>query len=189
MKRLKQLRAEKGLSQARLAARAELDPSTVNQIERGAREASPATLRKLADALDVSLADLLEESPKVSAPPSPEPSLNNELDEERRSTAFIKVLRAYFWDLRLRWKEQGDKPSPGQIRDALDLLQRLTDHGALEGSFTPREHSELQLLLNAADKLRPIAEELAAEGGTTPSRQMVDEVFGELDKQLEKVNR
>jgi excisionase family DNA binding protein len=131
----------------------------------------------------------MRSSPKPQASPSPEPSLNDELDEERRSTAFIKVLRAYFWDLRLRWKEQGDKPSPGQIRDALDLLQRLTDHGALEGSLTPREHSELQLLLNAADKLRPIAEELAAEGGTTPSRQMVDEVFGELDKQLEKVNR
>src|SRR3954462_12593833 len=70
MERLKRLRAEKGLSQARLAARAELDPSTVNQIERGAREASPATLRKLADALGVSLADLLEEptSPKGPAP-------------------------------------------------------------------------------------------------------------------------
>ena len=71
MERLKRLRAEKRLSQARLAARAELDPSTVNQIERGAREASPATLRKLADALGVSLADLLEESPKAPAP-SPE---------------------------------------------------------------------------------------------------------------------
>ena len=71
MEQLKQLRIEKGLSQARLAARAELDPSTVNQIERGAREASPATLRKLADALDVSLVDLLEEAPKAPAP-SPE---------------------------------------------------------------------------------------------------------------------
>ena len=62
MERLRRLRTEKGLSQARLAARAELDPSTVNQIERGAREASPATLRKLADALDVGIAELLEES-------------------------------------------------------------------------------------------------------------------------------
>jgi transcriptional regulator with XRE-family HTH domain len=71
MERLKRLRQEKGLSQARLAARAELDPSTVNQIERGAREASPATLRKLADALDISLYDLLEEidHPKAVPPP------------------------------------------------------------------------------------------------------------------------
>lgn len=70
MERLKQLRVEKGLSQARLAARAELDPSTVNQIERGAREASLGALRKLADALGVSLYELLEEeAPKAPAPP------------------------------------------------------------------------------------------------------------------------
>ncbi len=60
MEQLKRLRNEKRLSQAKLAARAGLDPSTVNQIERGVREASPPTLRKLADALDVSIADLLE---------------------------------------------------------------------------------------------------------------------------------
>jgi transcriptional regulator with XRE-family HTH domain len=76
MERLRRLRTEKGLSQARLAARAELDPSTVNQIERGAREASPATLRKLAGALDVGIVDLLEDtSPKAPGRSSPEPSL------------------------------------------------------------------------------------------------------------------
>jgi transcriptional regulator with XRE-family HTH domain len=69
MDQLKRLRTEKGLSQAKLAALADIDPSTVNQIERGAREASPATLRKLAQALDVSLAELLEDAaPKAQAP-------------------------------------------------------------------------------------------------------------------------
>jgi transcriptional regulator with XRE-family HTH domain len=69
METLRRLRTERGLSQAKLAARADLDPSTVNQIERGARDASPATLRKLADALNVSIADLLEDpSPKSQAP-------------------------------------------------------------------------------------------------------------------------
>src|SRR5215208_4054815 len=69
MEQLKRLRAEKGLSQARLAARAGLDPSTVNQIERGARDPSPATLHKLADALEVGLVELLEdEAPKAQAP-------------------------------------------------------------------------------------------------------------------------
>lgn len=69
MERLKRLRTDKGLSQARLAARAGLDPSTVNQIERGARDPSPATLYKLADALGVGLAELLEdEAPKAQAP-------------------------------------------------------------------------------------------------------------------------
>ncbi len=69
MEILRRLRTERGLSQARLAARAELDPSTVNQIERGARDASPATLHKLADALDVGLYELLEGEPSPKAPP------------------------------------------------------------------------------------------------------------------------
>jgi transcriptional regulator with XRE-family HTH domain len=86
MEKLRRLRTERGLSQARLAARAELDPSTVNQIERGAREASPATLRKLAEALDVGLAELLEDvSPKAPAP-SPELPFNGLEDERHEGT-------------------------------------------------------------------------------------------------------
>ncbi len=78
MEKLKQLREERGLSQVKLAARADLNPATVNQIERGMRDASPGTLRKLADALEVSLYDLLEEeAPKAHAP------LQLELEEQR----------------------------------------------------------------------------------------------------------
>jgi transcriptional regulator with XRE-family HTH domain len=84
MDQLKRLRTEKGLSQAKLAALADIDPSTVNQIERGAREASPASLRKLAQALDVSLAELLEGAdPKAPRRSSLEPSLFTNLDERR----------------------------------------------------------------------------------------------------------
>ncbi len=73
MEKLKRLREERGLSQVKLAARADLNPATVNQIERGMRDASPGTLRKLADALEVSLYELMEaEAPKVEAPPSPD---------------------------------------------------------------------------------------------------------------------
>ena len=66
MYELKRLRTERGLSQAKLAARADLDPSTVNQIERGARAPTLETLRKLAAGLDVSLAELLGEAPSDS---------------------------------------------------------------------------------------------------------------------------
>ncbi len=96
MEQLKKLRTEKGLSQARLAARAGLDPSTVNQIERGARAASPATLYKLARALEVGLAELLEdEVPKGEAPPSSEPTFNDALDEERRRTELEEIKESY----------------------------------------------------------------------------------------------
>jgi transcriptional regulator with XRE-family HTH domain len=93
MEKLRRLRTERGLSQARLAARAELDPSTVNQIERGAREASPATLRKLAEALDVGLAELLEDvSPKAPAP-SPELPFNGFEDERREGTPSAPIAK------------------------------------------------------------------------------------------------
>jgi transcriptional regulator with XRE-family HTH domain len=81
MEQLKRLRKERGLSQAKLAALADIDPSTMNQIERGAREPSTTTLRKLATALDVTLAELLD--PKGIGRSSLEPTLLNGLDEER----------------------------------------------------------------------------------------------------------
>jgi transcriptional regulator with XRE-family HTH domain len=88
MDQLKRLRAEKGLSQAKLAALADIDPSTVNQIERGAREASPATLRKLAQALDVSLYELIEGEPRpLEQPRLPEPS-----EAERRGESHVYRL-------------------------------------------------------------------------------------------------
>ncbi|MDP9479906.1 MAG: helix-turn-helix domain-containing protein [Actinomycetota bacterium] len=75
MERLKRLREERRLSQVKLAARADLNPATVNQIERGMRDASPGTLRKLADALEVSLYELMEdEAPKKVQPPRDQPA-------------------------------------------------------------------------------------------------------------------
>ena len=98
MDQLKRLRVEKGLSQARLAARAGLDPSTVNQIERGAREASPVTLRKLADALDISIAGLLEEEsyPKAQAPlPLENGPAGLSEAEQRLSYWWVDALETY----------------------------------------------------------------------------------------------
>ncbi len=87
MEQLRRLRKERGLSQARLAARADLNPTTVNQVETGQRAPTVQTLEKLAAALEVNVADLLEsESPKAAAPPSLEPSFNDVLEEERRPT-------------------------------------------------------------------------------------------------------
>jgi|GEM_PF-2173150 transcriptional regulator with XRE-family HTH domain len=123
MEQLKRLRTEKGLSQARLAARAEVDPSTVNQIERGAREASPATLRKLAHALDVSLFELLgDDSPKV------EPSLpfEEQGDEQRRREKYLPWLE-FANRYSERWYERADRGDLDEsaIREWKATLQDL----------------------------------------------------------------
>ncbi len=108
MERLRRMRTEKGLSQAKLAARAGLDPSTVNQIERGAREASAATLRKLADALDVGLYELLEgePSPKASRRSSLEPSLFNGSEDGRRLSMVAHQLLMFSQHLLQTWEAE-----------------------------------------------------------------------------------
>jgi transcriptional regulator with XRE-family HTH domain len=65
MEELRRLRREKNLSQAKLAALADLDPSTVNQLETGTRRANMRTLEKLAGVLGVEVADFF---PKDQAP-------------------------------------------------------------------------------------------------------------------------
>jgi transcriptional regulator with XRE-family HTH domain len=93
MEQLKRLRRERGLSQAKLAARADIDPSTMNQIERGARDPSASTLKKLAAALDVSIAELFEEvDPKARGRALYEPSFDNALTEERQAGELLDVV-------------------------------------------------------------------------------------------------
>jgi transcriptional regulator with XRE-family HTH domain len=58
-KRIAELRRERGLSQGNLAAKIRSTPQWVSQLERGTRSPTVHTLCKLANALDVTLADLL----------------------------------------------------------------------------------------------------------------------------------
>jgi len=177
MEQLKRLRAEKGLSQARLAARAGLDPSTVNQIERGAREASPATLRKLAEALEVSIAGLLEETaPKARRRSSLEPSLLNGLEEERR--AGVTPWAAYTRRIASRIQGHADDPNSPAFRDpwaALFFLEEAnrtaTDlcffiDGALSEAL---ENADIE----AMDELRSAFEELGRAIGSADARARV----------------
>ena len=108
MEQLKRWREARGLSQTKLAARADVNPATVNQIEGGKRTASPATLHKLAGALDVSLYELLEGEPSPKAPrrSSLEPSLFNGIEGERLAPegwqqALTRVLEPVRSDVRL----------------------------------------------------------------------------------------
>jgi len=122
MEQLKRLREERGLSQVKLAARADLNPATVNQIERGARNASPGTLRKLAEALGVSLVDLIEGNyPKAQAP---QPSL----EDAAQSEAFQHALAVLFRGLARRGQgiiEQSVREGPSEA-----LSRELTEYHA-----------------------------------------------------------
>lgn len=58
-KRIAELRRERGFSQGALATKIRSTPQWVSQLERGTRSPTVHTLCKLANALDVTLADLL----------------------------------------------------------------------------------------------------------------------------------
>jgi transcriptional regulator with XRE-family HTH domain len=150
METLRRLRTEKGLSQARLAARAELDPSTVNQIERGAREASPSTLHKLADALDVSLYELLEgePSPKALRRSSLEPSFNDVRNERR---AGVTSWAAYTRQIAGRVRGHADDPDSPAFRDPWAAFFFVEEANHIAADLVVFVDQQLSAALEVAD--------------------------------------
>jgi transcriptional regulator with XRE-family HTH domain len=67
---LKEIRRQKGLSQKDLSDASGVGQDTISGIESGRHEPRPSTLRKLAEALDVQVADFFREPalPKAEAP-------------------------------------------------------------------------------------------------------------------------
>jgi transcriptional regulator with XRE-family HTH domain len=72
METLKYIRALRGFNQSELAKASGVAQNTISEIETGHRRARPATLRKLAAALDVEVEDFYREpeelAPKASTP-------------------------------------------------------------------------------------------------------------------------
>jgi transcriptional regulator with XRE-family HTH domain len=103
MERIRELRKEQGLSQAKLAVMADMDPATLNRLERGTGNPNLKTLARVADVLGVEVADLF---PKAERRSSPEPSLFNGLEGERHDHDFLRARNSLdrfcgYWDERL----------------------------------------------------------------------------------------
>jgi transcriptional regulator with XRE-family HTH domain len=60
--KLREVRELHGLSQSELAKKAHVSRDSISNYETGQREAWPSTAKKLANALDVSIADLMDDS-------------------------------------------------------------------------------------------------------------------------------
>lgn len=89
METLRHIREQAGLSQPELSERSGVAQGTISDIELGKRKPRGRTLRKLAQALSVQVADLLGESDNLKAqPPLPE------FPEERREDVYDLVLNA-----------------------------------------------------------------------------------------------
>src|SRR5215208_6402234 len=158
MEQLKRLREARGLSQTKLAARADVNPATVNQIEGGKRTASPATLHKLAAALDVSLYELLEGEPHPKASASSQPRFNGLLEEERRSSRFSEAIiaAAERWGEAVSSPEMADSRRFGFIDAALGLGGVIGDRVEEEDWEAIPNHERLEIV-TTMEKLTEVA--------------------------------
>lgn len=116
MEQIRRLRKARGLSQAKLAVKAGMDPATLNRLEQGKGNPNLQTLERVAYALDVEVIDLF---PKAQAP------LPLEEDQEQRGAPFLEAWKSYMLKRARTWEqaleEEGDDlfGDPQFVFDAL----------------------------------------------------------------------
>jgi transcriptional regulator with XRE-family HTH domain len=123
MEELRRLRKQRGLTQAKLAVQAGLDPSSLSQIETGARQPNTRTLEKLAGVLGVEVVDLFpkaQEAPRpLEQPPTARPEVRQWLMEQ--GAKFAVMSDAEFSELVLNMEAGTHK------NDLLEGIERLVD--------------------------------------------------------------
>jgi transcriptional regulator with XRE-family HTH domain len=134
--RLKEVRELHGWSQKNLAEAAGVSRDSISNYETGHREAYPATARKLADALGVEIADLLQEParPKEVAPSSPD-------EWAREIGARLHGMSDEDWDAYIRRLE-----SVNEIEQVFRALfeERVMLHAALRADKWVRPENRAQ---------------------------------------------
>ena len=127
MDAVKEIRRRKGWSQKNLAEESGVGQDTISGIESGRHEPRPSTLRKLADALDVEVADFFREPavPFVEAP-----------REAGRLSAIDVALDAARRQIALENQAMFSGRSEGELdqRHANDAMQRLREEYGLDGN-------------------------------------------------------
>jgi transcriptional regulator with XRE-family HTH domain len=123
---VKEIRRRKGWSQKDLAEESGVGQDTISGIESGRHEPRPSTLRKLADALDVEVADFFRE-PAVPLDEAPREAgrlsaIDVALDAARRQIALEK--QAMFGGRREPMLDQ---------RHANEAMRRLREEYGLDG--------------------------------------------------------
>ena len=175
MEELKRLRKARGLSQAKLAALADLDPSTVSQIETGARRANTRTLERLAAALGAEVADLF---PKGQAPlplDGPVDGAGDPVEAAKmiRDLASTAAELASAWNQDVEFYEQHDRSllpyrtlEMGLAVDALyrrfwgalSVLQQLAESLGHDPDPATWEPQSKELLIEAGSNIQALAE-------------------------------
>jgi transcriptional regulator with XRE-family HTH domain len=118
---VKEIRRRKGWSQKDLAEESGVGQDTISGIESGRHEPRPSTLRKLADALDVEVADFFREPavPLAEAPKAGRPTIADVIsDAADRQLALERRVEGTMLDQ----------------RHANEAMRRLREEYGLEGN-------------------------------------------------------
>ncbi len=135
METLRELRRRKGLSQKDLAKKSGIGQDSISAIESGRHEARPSTLRKLADALDIEVADFFREpeAPKVSSAPKSLGDLRDFL-EAQLGTSWLVLPEEEWHEWWRGISKEEAQARYQQIRAEWRLLSQewLATHGKVE---------------------------------------------------------
>jgi transcriptional regulator with XRE-family HTH domain len=116
VERLRYIREQAGYSQPDLAEISGVAQGTISDIELGKRKARGRTLRKLARALNVEVAELYGDSPHPleEAPAASQPSLDDALEVDRRFQVSqlrqLEMWKGYLEGYARRWETEARNP-------------------------------------------------------------------------------
>jgi transcriptional regulator with XRE-family HTH domain len=165
-RKLRVLRAERGLTLREAEELTGVDKDTLSKIERGLRRPYDVTLSKLAKGYGVPVEELLEE----------------------RRSGYLRSWRAFVYKLVHRW-EQDPPESSREIAVVLDAMQALLDEGAFERppeqitTSDKREVSEwldLSFVFRGIDRLNQIADTVEADAEAERRRAAFREIKGQM---------
>jgi transcriptional regulator with XRE-family HTH domain len=177
-RKLRILRAERGLTQERAAGVIGITPETLSDLERGKRRAYGPTLSKIAKGYGISVGELIEEpalAGKAEAPREAGPLVNkdkllaSELESdtpEEEHLRYLRGWRAFIHGLARRWEEEPPQTSK-EIDPTLGALVPLLEQGVFDpsGSEGPSEAQGLALILDGLGRLAEIAQKVEQEAG------------------------
>jgi transcriptional regulator with XRE-family HTH domain len=175
--RLKQLREEAVLTVHELGEASGVSDDTISKIENGQRVARPSTLRKLADALDVSAQELRrpakveEPVPLAKAPREAGHSVAQRLEDLQTYEAHIsKIAEKYHTEAEPLLAAVGDADKPTE-KDLDSLITLLTQTGwTFDGGYEYLKHDDAVV---------------QAERGTATERHAVAKVKSALNAILD----